>query len=180
MEVTGSFEICTNNTQASQNAIVVTGFRHGRSRIHTCPGGARINISPLGASATGAFLYLIGNVSGDAGISVPLESLTHFSLRGTQLYASGSFALLGGLGFFAGAGYSPSVGYSNGPIQSGVSGHHIVAAGAAFVEGAEASVSTDGNGGTLSGGPDAGVGGYAGYGGRVTATAATPQLGCRP
>jgi hypothetical protein len=30
----------------------------------------------------------------------------------------------------------------------------------------------------ISGGPRAGVGAYAGYGGKVTATAATPQLGC--
>ncbi|MBB4099966.1 RHS repeat-associated core domain-containing protein [Sphingomonas kyeonggiensis] len=150
------------------------------NKPHPCPRGARINISPLGASATGAFLYLIGNVSTEAGISIPLESISRLNLRGTQFYASGSFSLLGGLGFFGGAGYSPSVGYSNGPVQSGVSGQHVVAAGAAFGGGGEVSVGTNGSGGSLSGGPDAGVGAYAGYGGKVTATAATPQLGCTP
>ena len=143
-----------------------------------CPGGARINISPLGFSATGAFLYLIGNVGGEAGVSIPLASLAHGSLRGTQIYGSGSFSLLGGLGFFAGAGYSPSVGYSNGPIQSGVTGQHVVGAGAALLEGGELSVGTNGSGGSVSGGPDAGVGASVGYGGKITATAATPQLGC--
>ena len=143
-----------------------------------CPTGARINISPIGASATGAFLYLIGSIGAEAGVSIPLESLRNFSLRGSQLYASGSFALLGGLGFFGGAGYSPSVGYSAGPIRSGVSGGHVVGAGAAFGGGGEASISTSGNGASISGGPKAGAGVYAGYGGKVTATAATTQLGC--
>jgi RHS repeat-associated protein len=144
----------------------------------TCPTGMRINIAPLGASTTGAFLYVIGTLAGEAGVSIPVDSLENFSLRGTQFYASVSFSLLGGLGFFAGAGYSPSVGYSNGPMSSGATGQNVVGAGAAYGGGAEGSISVTGSGASISGGPRAGVGVYAGYGGKVTATAATPQLGC--
>jgi hypothetical protein len=87
---------------------------------------------------------------------------------------------VGGFGFFAGAGVSPSAGYSPGPIRSGVSGSHVVQGGAALGGGGEVSVATDGSGGSVSGGERAGVGAYAGYGGKVTGTAATPQLGCTP
>lgn len=87
---------------------------------------------------------------------------------------------MGGFGFFAAAGAGPSVGYSNLPVKSGVSGQNVVGGGAALGAGGEGSIATDGSGGSVSGGPRAGVGAYAGYGGKVSGTAATPQIGCRP
>ena len=134
----------------------------------------------LGGSATGAFLYGIFGVGAEVGISIPTNFFSTGSLRGTQFYGSANIQGLVGLGFFAGAGATPSVGYSNGPIQSGASGSHVVGGGAALGAGGEASVATNGSGGSVSGGPEAGVGAYAGYGGKVSATAATPQLGCTP
>ena len=144
-----------------------------------CPKGGRVTLSAQ-ASATGAFLYLIGSVSGEFGISIPTDFFKTGSLRGTQLFVSGGLSGLGGLGFFAAAGAGPSAGYSNGPIQSGFGGQHVAGAGAALGAGGEVSVATDGSGGSISGGPRGGVGAYAGYGGKVSGTAATPQIGCSP
>lgn len=144
-----------------------------------CPSGGRITLAGQ-ASATGAFLYLIGSIGVEVGVSIPTDLFRTGSLRGTQIYISGSFSGLGGLGFFAAAGPGVAAGYSAEPIQSGVSGQRVVGAGAALGGGGEATVSTDGSGGSLSGGPRAGFGAYAGYGGKVSATAATPQLGCQP
>jgi RHS repeat-associated protein len=143
-----------------------------------CPTGTRINVGLLG-SATGFFLYTGVNVAGEIGVSVPLESLMKFDLRGTQIYGTAGFTGVVGLGFFAGAGPSPTIGYSSGPLRSGTSGQTVAAAGAALGRGGEAIVATVGDGGSISGGPRAGVGGYGGYGGRVATTVATPPLGCR-
>lgn len=115
----------------------------------------------------------------ELGVSLPIASLRNFSLRGTQVYGSFSFTGLVGLGFFAGAGFSPSLGYSSGPIQSGGTGQRVAGAGLALGVGGEASVSTRGGGGSVSGGSRAGAGFYGAYGGKVSATTATPQLGCR-
>ncbi len=144
-----------------------------------CPSGGRITLAG-GASATGAFLYLIGSVGAEVGVSIPTNFFSTGSLRGTQIYVSGGFSLLGGLGFFGAAGAGPSAGYSAGPIQSGFSGQHVVGAGAALGGGGEVQVATDGSSDSISGGPRVGAGAYAGYGGKVSGTATTPQLGCRP
>ncbi len=150
-----------------------------KTQTPTCPKGGRITLG-LGGSASGAFLYVALGIGAEGGVSIPTDFFSTGSLRGTQFYGSASFQGLVGLGFFAGAGASPSAGYSSGPIQSGVSGTRVVGGGAALGGGGEVSVATNGSGGSISGGPRAGVGAYAGYGGRVTATAATPQLGCTP
>ncbi len=150
-----------------------------KTQTPTCPKGGRITLG-LGGSASGAFLYTALGIGAEVGISIPTDFFSTGSLRGTQFYGSASFQGLVGFGFFAGAGGTPSAGYSSGPIQSGVSGTHVVGGGAALGGGGEVSVATNGSGGSISGGPRAGVGAYAGYGGKVTATAATPQLGCTP
>ena len=150
----------------------------GKKKANQCPTGGRVTLAG-GASATGAWLYVIGSLGVEIGASVPISSFRTGSLRGTQFYASGSFSGLGGLGFFGAAGYGGSLGYSATPIQSGATGQHVVAVGAALGPGGEISVATDGSGGSVSGGPRVGVGAYAGYGGKVSATVATPQIGCR-
>mgnify|MGYP003515081304 FL=1 len=53
----------------------------------------------------------------------------------------------------------------------------MIGAGAALGVGGEVSVARNGSGGSISGGPRAGVGAYAGYGGKVSGTATTPQIG---
>lgn len=144
-----------------------------------CPAGERVTLGGQ-LSASGFFLYVGGSVAAELGLSIPVESLRDFSLRGAQVSGAFSFTGLGGFGFFAGAGASPSIGYSSGPIQSGVSGQRVAGGGAALGGGGEASASMKPGGGSVSGGPRAGVGAYAGAGGKVSATATTPQLGCRP
>jgi hypothetical protein len=115
--------------------------------------------------------------SAGVGVSIPANPFSH----GIQVYGSASGTFLAGLGFFAGAGPTGTVGYSNGPLKSGLSSSTtgVLQGGVAVGAGGEASVTVaGGNGGSISGGERAGMGAYAAYGGQWTGTAATPLIGC--
>lgn len=142
-----------------------------------CGAGPRVSYG-VQFSATG-FLASFG-LSGSIGINVSAPA-NPFS-RGSQVSVTGSITGLAGLGFFAGAGASTAVGVSNGSLQSGFSTSSSGGAQAGFATGAggEGGVMKNGNsgGGSYSGGPRAGMGGYAAGALQGNATVASPLIGC--
>lgn len=137
----------------------------------------------LGFSATG-FLGLAGGSGGvEVGIAIPTDFFKTGSLRGAQIYGSGSVSVLSGLGGFFGVGPSGAGGYSSGPIESGFTSQNVVQGGAAWGVGGEASapVTKSGfaGGASASGAGKYGYGLYGAGGIKLSGTAATAPLGCQ-
>jgi hypothetical protein len=143
-----------------------------------CSNGSMVNVGG-GVSATG-FLGVLGLSGGlGVGISVPSESLMHFSLRGTQISLSGSLVPLLGFGLFLGVGSTYSIGGSNGSSEN-LTGSvtPVIQAGAG--DGAGVEVSSDltsplnvgGAMGRIAGGA------YGALGARFAGTVATDPIGC--
>lgn len=130
-------------------------------------------------SATGflASFGLSGNV--EVGVALPTRPSNSWNpFAGVQVYARAQGLGLAGLGFFAGAGVSGVGGISGSPLTTGVQTSVVAQGGLAAPGGGEASVSLDGSGASVSGGPRAGMGGYLAGGAGKTATLATKPLGC--
>jgi hypothetical protein len=130
-------------------------------------------------SATGflASMGLSGNVEG--GVALPMAHSTSWNpLAGVQVYSRAQGLGLAGLGFFAGAGFSGVGGISGSPLRTGIQDSFVAQGGFAAGGGGEGSISLDGSGASISGGPRAGNGAYLAGGAGKTATYATPPLGC--
>jgi hypothetical protein len=143
-----------------------------------CASGVRGTVG-YQASATG-FLASMG-VTGslEVGIATPIPTSTTWNpYASSQLYVKASGLGLAGLGFFSGAGTSAVGGFNNGPIETGVQTTIVAQGGFAWEGGGELQISTDGSGGSVSGGARAGAGAYLAGGAGKSATFATPQLGC--
>lgn len=121
---------------------------------------------------------------GEAGVSIPVSALWTGSLRGSQIYVSGSVTPLSGVGGFVGAGPGATIGYSTSPIPSWLSfsRQNVVQAGAAYGLGGEISapITHDGfaGGASINGSLKGGCGLYGAGGPKFSTTLATPPLGC--
>jgi RHS repeat-associated protein len=130
-------------------------------------------------SATG-FLASFGlSANVEVGVALPVRPSNSWNpFAGVQVFGRAQGLGLAGLGFFAGAGASGVGGLNSTPMATGIQTSTAVQGGIALPAGGEGSISLDGSGGSISGGPRAGSGGYLAGGAGKTATVATSSLGC--
>jgi hypothetical protein len=138
-------------------------------------------ISPYGFGGT-LFAGIVGGSLGvNVGIAIPMDFFSTGSLRGTQVYISGSATPLAGLGAFAGAGENYGFGNSPSALPTGFSSSQtlVLQGGVGWGLGAEVSGSIGTVGGGLgdlsqgfnmsgSGGPRGAFGGYVAVGDQMT------------
>ncbi len=146
-----------------------------------CPSGPTRQYGLAGGST--GFLGVLGiSLNINVGISLP----TPGGLAGAQVFVSGEFDPMAGVGVFAGAGGGPTVGNSSGPLRPGLSGSvqgHFEGGAGIFPFGATVSsnASTSGSSSSIAGpagrfGPAGGA--YVGVGPSFGGAAASHQFFC--